>query len=163
EVYKKAILARFGNVYEDFMSKLKNLKYETTAREYEDAFDNLLSKVEISEDHDVSFFMGGLPTEIEMKVRMFKPKTLADTYCLINLQEATLNAVKKKRRSDFFLNQSRYSHGSNSTYQNPLLTTPTISTNNTTVKPNTPVTSANRRLSQKEYAEKRANNLFCDQ
>ncbi|GJX62542.1 reverse transcriptase [Tanacetum coccineum] len=107
EVYKKAILARFGNFYKDPMSELKNLKYETTAREYEDTFDNLLIRVEISEDHAVSLFMGGLPTKIEMGVRMFKLKTLADAYCLTNLQEATLNAVKKKGRSAFVQNQSR--------------------------------------------------------
>nr|GEY98038.1 putative reverse transcriptase [Tanacetum cinerariifolium] len=106
EVYKKSILARFGNVYEDHVSELKNLKYETTARECEDAFDSLLSRVEISKDHDISLFMGGLPTEIEMGVRMFKPQTLADAYCLTNLQEATLNAVKMKGRSAFVLNQS---------------------------------------------------------
>ncbi|GJS27140.1 hypothetical protein Tco_0487760 [Tanacetum coccineum] len=47
-------------------------KYETTAIEYEDAFDNLLSWVEVSEDHDVSLFMGGLPTKIEMGVRIAK-------------------------------------------------------------------------------------------
>ncbi|GJS27142.1 hypothetical protein Tco_0487762 [Tanacetum coccineum] len=47
-------------------------KYETTAREYEDAFDNLLSRVEVSEDHDVSLFMGGLPTKIEIGVRIAK-------------------------------------------------------------------------------------------
>ncbi|GJS94473.1 reverse transcriptase [Tanacetum coccineum] len=107
-------------------------------KEYEDAFDSLLSRVEISEEHAISMFMGGLPTKIEMEVRMFKPKTLADAYCLTNLQEATLNAVKKKGRSAFVPNQLRYSNGSNSTYQKPLLTTPTSSTNNTTVKPNTP-------------------------
>ncbi|GJW18125.1 hypothetical protein Tco_0025561 [Tanacetum coccineum] len=146
------------------MSELKNLKYETTAREYEDAFDSLLSRVEVSEDHVVSLFMGGLPTEIEMGVRMFKPKNLADAYYLTNLQVATLNAFKKKGRSAFVSNQSRYPNGSTSTYQKPLLTTPNISTTNTNAKPNTPVTAPNRRLSQKEYAEKRANNLcfFCD-
>nr|GEX08805.1 reverse transcriptase [Tanacetum cinerariifolium]GEY01913.1 reverse transcriptase [Tanacetum cinerariifolium] len=70
EVYKKTILARFCNVYEDPMSELKNLKYETTAREYKGAFDSLLSRVEISKDHVISLFMGGLPTEIEMGVRI---------------------------------------------------------------------------------------------
>ncbi|GKC09138.1 putative mitochondrial protein, partial [Tanacetum coccineum] len=54
---------------------------KTTVREYEDAFDSLLIRVEISEDHAISLFMGGLPTKIEMGVRMFKPKTLADAYC----------------------------------------------------------------------------------
>ncbi|GJZ07085.1 reverse transcriptase [Tanacetum coccineum] len=147
------------------MSELKNLKYETTAREYEDDFHSLLSRVEVSEDHVVSLFMGGLSTEIEMRVRMFKPKNLADAYCLTNLQVATLNAFKMKGRSAFVSNQSRYPNGSTSTYQKPLLTTPNISTTNINAKPNTPVTAPNIRLSQKEYAKKRANNLcfFCDQ
>ncbi|GKB65753.1 transposon ty3-I gag-pol polyprotein [Tanacetum coccineum] len=67
--------------------------YETTAKEYEDAFDNLLSRVEVSEDHVVSLFM------------------------------ATLNVVKKKNKSTFTLNNSRYSSSSSSTFK-PLVTNP---------------------------------------
>ena len=161
-VYKQAIIARFGSVYDDPMSELKNLKYETTARDYEDAFDNLLSRVDISEEHALSLFLGGLPTELAMSVRMFKPKTLADTYCLTNLQEATLNAVKKKSRSTFVPSNNRYGQSSNSSFHNSLLPTPNT---NVSDKPNTPQAGNNRRLSKKEYAEKRANNLclFCDQ
>ncbi|GJS08198.1 hypothetical protein Tco_0364994 [Tanacetum coccineum] len=80
-VYKQAILKRFGNVYEDPMSGLKNLKYETTARACEDAFDTLLSRVEIN------------------------------AYCLTNLQEATLNAVKKKNKPVFGTNNTRQWNG----------------------------------------------------
>ncbi|GJT54281.1 retrotransposon-related protein [Tanacetum coccineum] len=46
----------------------------------------------------------GLSTELEMAVRMFKPKTLSDAYCLTTLQETTLEAIKKKSRP--FLNQT---------------------------------------------------------
>ncbi|GJT36493.1 hypothetical protein Tco_0926912 [Tanacetum coccineum] len=66
--------------------------------EQKDAFDNLLSMVEINEENVVSFYLGGLPQEIEMGVRMFKPKTLAEVYCLTNLQEASLNVTKRKNR-----------------------------------------------------------------
>ncbi|GKD93495.1 hypothetical protein Tco_1373332 [Tanacetum coccineum] len=65
-------------VLDDPMAELKNVKYETNAKAYQDAFDNLLSRVEISEENAVSFYLGGLPQEIEMGVRMFKPKTLAE-------------------------------------------------------------------------------------
>ncbi|GJY33253.1 hypothetical protein Tco_0417722 [Tanacetum coccineum] len=165
EVYKQAILAWFGNVYDDPMFELKNFKYETTAREYEDAFDSLLSRVEVSDEHAVSLLMGGLLTEIEMRVRMFKPKTLADAYCLTNLPEATLNDVKKKSRRAFVPSSSRYSNASTSTFNKPLLTTPNAPISTVSAKPNTPAVVQNRRLSQKEYAEKRANNLcfYCDQ
>ncbi|GJT82002.1 reverse transcriptase [Tanacetum coccineum] len=65
-------------VLDDPMAELKNVKYESNAKAYQDAFDNLLSRVEISEENAVSFYLGGLPQEIEMGVRMFKPKTLAE-------------------------------------------------------------------------------------
>ena len=93
---------------------------------------------------------------------MFKPQSLADTYCLTNLQEATLNAVKKKNRSTFVPSNNRYGQASNNSFHKPLLPTPNT---NVPAKPNTPYAGNNRRLSQKEYAEKRANNLcfFCDQ
>ncbi|GJS58302.1 hypothetical protein Tco_0653086 [Tanacetum coccineum] len=50
-----------------------------------------LSRVDVSEEHAVSLYLGGLPIEIKMGVRMFKPSTLAE--------EATLDAVKKKNGS----------------------------------------------------------------
>ncbi|GKB22159.1 reverse transcriptase [Tanacetum coccineum] len=163
KMVKQAILNRFSNGYDDPMSKLKILKYETTAREYEDAFDNLLSRVEVSEEHVVSLFMGGLPTEIERGVRMFKPKTLADAYCLTNLQHATMNAVKKKNKTPFTPSNSRYNSGSTSTFK-PLRTTSNNVSGTVNTKPNNPVTGRNRRLSQKEYVEKRAQNFcfYCD-
>ncbi|GJV55960.1 retrotransposon-related protein [Tanacetum coccineum] len=157
EVYKQAVLARFGSVFDDPMTELKNLKYENSAKTYEDAFDDLLSRVEISEDHAISLFMGGLPTEIEMGVRMFKPKTLVDAYCLTNLQEATLNAVKKKNRLVFNGGSTRYNTKDTITNK-PLLPLPQTSTPQ--------VQKTNRKqLTQKEYQEKRAHNLcfYCDQ
>nr|GEW17017.1 hypothetical protein [Tanacetum cinerariifolium] len=39
---------RFKTVFDDPMSELKNVKYETNAKAYQDAFDNLLSRVEIT-------------------------------------------------------------------------------------------------------------------
>nr|GEV81617.1 hypothetical protein [Tanacetum cinerariifolium] len=101
EVYKQAALGRFGSVFDDPMAELKNLICETSAKIYKDAFDNLLSGVEISKDHDINLFIGGLPTKIKMEVMMFKPRTLADAYFLTNMQEATLNAIKKKNRMVF--------------------------------------------------------------
>ncbi|GKA29620.1 RNA-directed DNA polymerase like protein, partial [Tanacetum coccineum] len=130
ETYKQAMLARFGTIYDDPMSELKNLKYETTARVYQDAFDDLLSMVEISEDHAISLFIGGLPPEIAMGVRMFKPRKLADAYCLTNLQEATLDAVKKKSKPSGFFTSNKFNNGEN--YEN--VSKPAISP-----KPNTPV------------------------
>nr|GEV14308.1 retrovirus-related Pol polyprotein from transposon 297 family [Tanacetum cinerariifolium] len=72
-----------------------------------DKFDDLLSRVEISVEHSVSLYLAGLPTELEMGVRMFKPQNLSDAYCLTNLQEAILNVVKKKNKMKFKASSSR--------------------------------------------------------
>nr|GEW55164.1 hypothetical protein [Tanacetum cinerariifolium] len=57
---------RFGTVFDDPLSEIRKVKYQTNAKEYQDAFDTLLSRVDISEEHAVSFYLGGLPAEIEM-------------------------------------------------------------------------------------------------
>lgn len=67
-------------------------------KQYQDDVDVLLSKVDLTEQQSISFYIGGLQPEVEMVVRMFNPKTLADTYSLATLQEATLNAAKRKLR-----------------------------------------------------------------
>nr|GEU37359.1 reverse transcriptase [Tanacetum cinerariifolium] len=85
-------------------------------------------------DNVTCLYLGGLPTEIEMDVRMFKPQTLTDAYCLTNLQKATLNAVKKKSKMQFSASTSRYE------------------------------TPPRKQLTRKEYEDKRAKNLcfYCD-
>nr|GEX52312.1 hypothetical protein [Tanacetum cinerariifolium] len=65
-VYKSGILQRFGTVFDDPLSEIRKVKYQTNAKEYQDAFDTLLSRVDISEEHAVSFYLGGLPAEIEI-------------------------------------------------------------------------------------------------
>ncbi|GKF79026.1 hypothetical protein Tco_0234594, partial [Tanacetum coccineum] len=102
---------RFGTLYDDPISEIRKVKYQTNAKEYQDAFDTLLSRVDISEEHVVSFYLGGLPAEIEMGVRMFGPKTLADAYRLTNYQEATLVAVKKKSKAAMTFSGGRFGSG----------------------------------------------------
>ncbi|GJW85141.1 putative mitochondrial protein [Tanacetum coccineum] len=107
-VYRDVIIQRFGTVFDDPMAELKNVKYDSNAKEYQDKFDDLLSKVEIRVEHSVILYLGRLPTEFDMGVRMFKPQTLADAYCLTNLQEATLNVVKKNNKVQFGTSSSRF-------------------------------------------------------
>ncbi|GKG12759.1 hypothetical protein Tco_0346996 [Tanacetum coccineum] len=102
-----------------------------------------------------------------MSVRMFKPETLSDAYCLTRLQEATLEAVKKKNKAFVSQPTSRFGvssvNGSNS--KQSLLPTPDI-TNTWKPKPNTPSSrNFRKQLAQKEYEEKRSKNLcfYCDQ
>ncbi|GKC04330.1 hypothetical protein Tco_0995940 [Tanacetum coccineum] len=68
DAHKEEIIQRFGLDFKD--ADLKNARYDKTAKEYQDLFDTLLCRVD--------------------------PKTLSGAYCLTNLQEATLEDIKKK-------------------------------------------------------------------
>ncbi|GJR67626.1 putative reverse transcriptase domain-containing protein [Tanacetum coccineum] len=154
---KNDIVQRFWSIFEDPMSALKNAKYKKTAKEYQDLFNTILCRVTISQEHAISLYLGGLPTELEMNVRMFKLATLADAYSLTKLQEAVLDAVKKKNKPSGSFTSNRLGNGENYGSVNKPAILP---------KPNTPVsTNVRKQLTQKEYQEKRAHNLcfYCDQ
>ncbi|GJW56364.1 gypsy/ty3 retroelement polyprotein [Tanacetum coccineum] len=159
---------RFGTVFDDPLSEMRKVKYESSAKEYQVAFDTLLSRVDVREDLAVSFYLGGLPHEIEMCVRMFNPTTLVDAYQLTNYQEATSEAMRKKNKIGVNSQQGRLGASSNGYVSNmkaPLLPSPSP-TANWRNKPNTPVTThVRKQMTQKEYQEKRAQNLcfYCDQ
>ncbi|GKE40993.1 hypothetical protein Tco_1464398, partial [Tanacetum coccineum] len=84
----------FDYVFEDPMVEIKNLKHLATVQFYQEQFEALMNKVELSEAYAISLFIGGSKDEISMSVRMFKPNTLADVYCLAKMQEATLLVSK---------------------------------------------------------------------
>ncbi|GJS31027.1 transposon ty3-I gag-pol polyprotein [Tanacetum coccineum] len=79
-VYEEDILKRFGEVNEDPMAELKNLRYKTTMKQYQSDFETLLNQVEITEAQYVSMYIVGLPPTIRMNVRMFRLRTLADAF-----------------------------------------------------------------------------------
>nr|GFA19159.1 hypothetical protein [Tanacetum cinerariifolium] len=111
-VYKKGILQRFGTVYDDPISEIRKVKYQSNAKEYQVAFDTLLSRVYISEEHAVSFYLG----------------------------EATLEAVKKKSKAVMSSQIGRFGGGITSYGSNPkpsLLPLPAPNTNWRN-RPNTP-------------------------
>ncbi|GKD26274.1 hypothetical protein Tco_1232488 [Tanacetum coccineum] len=94
---------------------------------------------------------------------MFKPRTLNDTYCLANLQEAT-NESRAKSKPVYsgyknVTSTSSRSYGGSSmptTNNRPLLALPA---------PKHTVKSGRKQLSKQEYEEKRAKNqcFYCDQ
>nr|GEU41703.1 hypothetical protein [Tanacetum cinerariifolium] len=58
--------------------------------------------VDIRADQAISFYMVGLPTDIELVVRKFKPQTLSVAHSLSKLQSATNEEIKKKNKARLF-------------------------------------------------------------
>ncbi|GKE25699.1 putative mitochondrial protein, partial [Tanacetum coccineum] len=76
----------------------------------------LKKMVKQCEEQSISFFLAGLQQDVEVAVRMFKPRSLAELYGLAKLQETNLNAMKSKNRMPLLPN-SRF-NGPNPTYPN---------------------------------------------
>ncbi|GKA51258.1 retrotransposable element Tf2 [Tanacetum coccineum] len=66
--------------------------------------------MELSEEQSISFFLVGLQQDVEIAVRMFKPRSLTELYGLDKLQETNLNAMESKNRMPLLPN-SRYVPG----------------------------------------------------
>ena len=170
EQYVHDITQRFGELFDDPMAELKALQQTAGIQEYHDEFDAIASRLNLTEQHLLSCYLGGLEKDIAMAVRMFAPKSLQETFCLAKLQEAAYKAKQNKPP-----------------HKPPLLPTPTFTKSLTTFTPNpkpqpahpthknttlspqtpkpfTPQNSSRRTLSTAEFNEKRAKGLcfWCD-
>jgi len=91
EGYKVAVLARFRKgPFDDPLAELVKLKQGGGVAQYQEQFDVLINRVDLSVAQSISCFLSGLNEEIQCAVRMFKPSSLHEAYCLAKLQEATL-------------------------------------------------------------------------
>ncbi|GJW71025.1 putative mitochondrial protein [Tanacetum coccineum] len=95
-----------------------------------------MNKVKLSEAYALSLFIGGLKDEISMSVRMFKPNTLTDVYCLAKIQEATLHVLKTKQTPLLTTPKAPYTNS----YANRSMTYPPKTTTTTLAIPAPPNT-----------------------
>ena len=99
EEYKRTILARFGaSPFDDPVAELMKLKQIGSVSQYQEQFDTLLNRADLSASQAVSCFLSGLNEDIQCAVRMFRPDHLHDAYCLAKLQEATLASIARKAK-----------------------------------------------------------------
>ncbi|GKD94419.1 hypothetical protein Tco_1374256 [Tanacetum coccineum] len=106
------------------------------------------SKVDITESQAISMFLGGMNTDIALIVRMFKPRTLIDIYCLANLQEAIIESRNKSKPVYVgYRNVASTSSSSNVSTRNnkPFLALPA---------PKQTFNAGRKQLSKKEYEKK---------
>jgi len=74
EEYKRAIVDRFGvGPYDDPLAELMKLKQGGSVAQYQEKFDLLLNRVDLSMAQAGSCFLSGLNEEVRCAVRMFRP------------------------------------------------------------------------------------------
>ncbi|XP_075088549.1 uncharacterized protein LOC142170516 [Nicotiana tabacum] len=94
--YVACLYARFGSeLFDDPMGDLKDLRQVSSVQDYVDLFDELLTRVELSEEYVVSCFIRGLKPEIGLPGKMLAPRSLAKAISLARIQEQTLIVQKQ--------------------------------------------------------------------
>nr|GEV86849.1 LysM domain-containing GPI-anchored protein 2 [Tanacetum cinerariifolium] len=163
----------FGEVYDDPLVELKNFKQTGDVQSYQDKFEMLLNKVDLSESQVVSMFRRGLKSEVGVPLRMFKPVTMKDASCLAKIQEVTMSLTKS--RPQYSYNSFTYVQSNVTPITNAYPQKPPLLTNAYPQEPpilallpvprRSPATPVRKQLTQKELEEKRANNqcFYCDQ
>lgn len=113
----------------------------------------------------ISCFLSGLQPDIQNTVRVFKPSSIHDAYCLAKLQEATLSTLQKRSRP--VLEKTPYRiRTTQNTFNNPKHNAYIPRTYPQTQNPqNFPRNPRTHRLNLQEIDEKRAKKLcfFCDE
>lgn len=155
--YKTAIIARFGNnSFDDPMAEIMNLRQKGTVEQYQEQFDGLLNRTDLSEKQALSCFLKGLDTDIQNTVRMHKPQTLMDAFALAKLQEATVSSFIRKSTPLLEKPAFRPSFGQSFGQKVPQ-TSVGYNGQKPFINHNQKLTTA--RLSEKEIAERRAKHL----
>nr|CAD1837126.1 unnamed protein product [Ananas comosus var. bracteatus] len=126
EEYILALSTRFGSdLFDDPMAELKGLRQIGSVLEYQDKFDALLNRVELSEEYAVSCFISGLKDEIQIPIRMFQPRTLQRALSLAKLQEVAIEGHKEESSDAAVVMEETYT--SNDTCSEGSEPTPQIS------------------------------------
>ncbi|GJV01497.1 hypothetical protein Tco_1335066 [Tanacetum coccineum] len=78
------------------------LKIYGTVKEYYESFNSRYSNMLLEQWYVVEVFIFGLPWELGNNVRLYKPKSISDAYCLALLQEVIYNFTKKSSHPPLF-------------------------------------------------------------
>nr|KYP32928.1 hypothetical protein KK1_046280 [Cajanus cajan] len=155
--YVTDVTMRFGEIYDDPLSSLIQVKQSGTIQDYVDEFELALTQVSLLPEHSLSIFLTSLEYSTQMHVRMFNPNSIAHAANLAKLYEASRVSVSKvNNRTDYSIVRPANLN------PKPLLTN-TYATPNQNQKP--VFNKIPRTFSAAEMAERRAKGLcmFCDE
>ncbi|MCH88177.1 hypothetical protein A2U01_0009060, partial [Trifolium medium] len=165
--YVTDVTARFGDVYEDPLSSLLQIKHSGKIQDYIDRFELALTQVNLIPEHSLSIFLAGLEHNTQMHVRMFNPTSIAHAANLAKLHESSQPSTPRNtsRFSPFPKSQNLFTKPvmtTNSSSPNPPSDTPPTTPNPT---PKSTHLRPNRTYSAVEMADRRAKGLcmFCDE
>nr|XP_009783631.1 PREDICTED: uncharacterized protein LOC104232193 [Nicotiana sylvestris] len=92
--YVMALVEIFGIDFDDPMEEIKKIRQMGTVKEYQAAFEKNLTRVNLSQENSISYFLGGLKHELNIAIKLTNPTTLSQVYKTARIQEAYLAAIR---------------------------------------------------------------------
>lgn len=159
--YVSAISARFGKMFDDPLSELVGLKQSTdSVDDYLDTFECTLTRMTLSDSHDLSIFLTNMQPHLAFHVRQFPITSVAEAARVARLRESSLQHTPQKfSRALFSSTTKKYPQPT----QKPLIPEPEYPkpiTQNTLPSDKPP-----RRFSYEEMQDRRSKGLcmFCEE
>ncbi|XP_057442060.1 uncharacterized protein LOC130733807 [Lotus japonicus] len=162
--FSDAVKVRFGTEFDSPLEELKRLVQTGTLEDYQEAFDTLAARTDLSEPQKLQVYLGGLCAELSNGVKMFAPRTLLEATRIAKLQERSIELLQKRTVSGVRSTGAWSDKRGNSSFVEKKLPEkkPGGDSNQKGIlgKPNY---TFQRKLSPKEMEEHRAQNLcfFC--
>lgn len=93
--YVMDLVERFGVNFDDPMEEIKKVRQTESVREYQATFDRHLTRVSLSQENAISYFLRGLKHDLNFAVKITNPTTLSQVYKAARTQEAYLAAIRQ--------------------------------------------------------------------
>ncbi|PHT90349.1 hypothetical protein T459_05462 [Capsicum annuum] len=106
--YVGALVERFKIDFNDPKEEIKKIKQTGSVREYQAAFERILTRVNLSEENAISCYIGGLKTELNIAIKITKPFFLSQAYKSAKMQEAYLFAIRQHSSNSFQVNARKF-------------------------------------------------------
>ncbi|KAE9587436.1 putative succinate dehydrogenase (quinone) [Lupinus albus] len=86
--YVKYLVEQYGSVNDDSIMELMNLRQKGSMTKYHQDFNAIITKLDLSEEYTLSYFLDGLRQDIQLLVRVFQPQTMMKIFTLAKTYEA---------------------------------------------------------------------------
>ncbi|KAF1893645.1 hypothetical protein Lal_00002151 [Lupinus albus] len=86
--YVKDLVEQYRRVNDDPIMELMNLRQQGLVIEYHEDFNAIITRLNLSEEHTLSYFLDGLRQDIQLLVRVFQPQTMMKAFTLAKIYEA---------------------------------------------------------------------------
>lgn len=114
QAFLEGIQIRFNATLRRPLEELVQLKLKASLNEYQERFDKISSRSNLTEEQNLDCYLGGLKEELAWDVRLFNPRSILEVKRLAKIKEMSLQSNGRVRAM-----RSQAKRGSDDGNKNP--------------------------------------------